>query len=245
MAITLNGSTGITTDIDGDESLTLNRDTSDGNIITLQKDNTTVGSIGAKNGDVYISGVTANSGFRFYDTNPALTPCSTDGSDSDASLSLGVSSVRWKNLYLSGGVYVGGTGSANHLDDYEEGTWTPVYSADSGTPTSNANIGYYRKIGNMVNISFFISGGSNGASGTLVITGLPFTAINVSNGYGTGHTAIYGMTWAWTNAPASIYAKKNTSQLGMWDAGTNAQVVSDMSSSGNNLECSLTYMTNS
>ena len=52
MAITLNGSTGITTDIDGDESLTLNRDTSDGDIITLQKDNSTVGSIIAASGDI-------------------------------------------------------------------------------------------------------------------------------------------------------------------------------------------------
>ena len=32
---------------------------------------------------------------------------------------------RFKDLYLSGGVYLGGTGSANQLDDYEEGTWTP------------------------------------------------------------------------------------------------------------------------
>jgi hypothetical protein len=37
-------------------------------------------------------------------------------------------SARFKDLYLSGGVYLGGTGSANKLDDYEEGTWTPVLS---------------------------------------------------------------------------------------------------------------------
>ena len=33
---------------------------------------------------------------------------------------------RFKDLYLSGGVYLGGTGAANKLDDYEEGTWTPT-----------------------------------------------------------------------------------------------------------------------
>ena len=27
---------------------------------------------------------------------------------------------------FNGGVYIGGTGSANLLDDYEEGTWTPT-----------------------------------------------------------------------------------------------------------------------
>jgi hypothetical protein len=44
----------------------------------------------------------------------------------DNDVSLGVSTHRFKDLYLSGGVYLGGTGAANYLDDYEEGTWTPV-----------------------------------------------------------------------------------------------------------------------
>ena len=26
-------------------------------------------------------------------------------------------------------IYIGGTGSANKFDDYEEGTWTPSFSA--------------------------------------------------------------------------------------------------------------------
>jgi hypothetical protein len=79
-----------------------NRRTTDGSIAEFRKDGTTVGSIGAKNGDIFISGTAANSGIRFYDTNPALTACSTDGSDADAALSLGVGSVRFKDLYLSG-----------------------------------------------------------------------------------------------------------------------------------------------
>jgi hypothetical protein len=36
------------------------------------------------------------------------------------------SAARFKDLYLSGGVYLGGTVAANYLDDYEEGTWTPI-----------------------------------------------------------------------------------------------------------------------
>ena len=43
-------------------------------------------------------------------------------------ITIGWSSNRFKDLYLSGGAYLGGTGSANQLDDYEEGTWTPVLS---------------------------------------------------------------------------------------------------------------------
>jgi hypothetical protein len=41
------------------------------------------------------------------------------------------------DLTLSGGVYLGGTGSANYLDDYEEGTWTPTTSVH--TPSKEIN----------------------------------------------------------------------------------------------------------
>jgi len=58
-----------------------------------------------------------------------------------------------KDLYLSGGVYLGGTGSANRLDSYEEGNWTPVISSTngfSGDPTPSSTSGKYTKIGNFV-----------------------------------------------------------------------------------------------
>ena len=67
------------------------------------------------------------------------------------------------------------------LDDYEEGSWTPIYSPNSGTfPTiSYTNTtGRYTKVGNMVFAVF--SFGTNGlssissASGDLRIAGLPF-----------------------------------------------------------------------
>ena len=56
--------------------------------------------------------------------------------------------------YLYGfGVYLGGNGSANLLDDYEEGSWTPVISSTngfSGDPTPSSTSGKYTKIGNFV-----------------------------------------------------------------------------------------------
>ena len=67
------------------------------------------------------------------------------------------------------------------LDDYEEGSWTPIYSPNSGSfPTiSYTNTtGRYTKIGRMVFAAF--SFGTNGlssissASGDLRIAGLPF-----------------------------------------------------------------------
>jgi hypothetical protein len=53
-----------------------------------------------------------------------LYPTNGSGSSTDAitALDIGDSAARFKDLYLSGGVYLGGTVAANHLDDYEEGT---------------------------------------------------------------------------------------------------------------------------
>lgn len=85
------------------------------------------------------------------------------------------------NLTLSGGLYVGGTGAANYLDDYEEGTFTPTlgatYASRSGTWTSL--IGRYRKIGGLVNIQIDIVGSNmyfSAATGYQQILSLPFTA---------------------------------------------------------------------
>jgi hypothetical protein len=67
---------------------------------------------------------------------------------------------------------------ANTLDDYEEGTWTPVIESDtvgSGRVTSiqSAN---YTKIGNTVFVQCYVilSTLGTGGSGSLVLTGLPF-----------------------------------------------------------------------
>jgi hypothetical protein len=57
-------------------------------------------------------------GIAFVDGVPAIYPWTTTGNTtSDAAIDLGDSAGRFKDLYLSGGVYLGGTGSANHLDD--------------------------------------------------------------------------------------------------------------------------------
>ena len=67
---------------------------------------------------------------------------------------------------------------ANTLDDYEEGTWTPAYSVASGSIAANSSTsGKYTKIGRVVYIWGYISYQSNSsASGTVTITGLPFTS---------------------------------------------------------------------
>jgi hypothetical protein len=93
--------------------LQLNRLNNDGDIIELHKDGTEVGSIGALSSRLYIG--TAETGLFFNNSSGAITPFDVDGlTQTDADVDLGVGSIRFKDLYLSGGVYLGGTGSANH-----------------------------------------------------------------------------------------------------------------------------------
>jgi hypothetical protein len=72
---------------------------------------------------------------------------------------------------------------ANTLDDYEEGTWTPVYSDGTNNATSyvsDQQQGSYTKIGNLVHIQVQIKPDNIGSvSGALRIEGLPFTSKNV------------------------------------------------------------------
>ena len=90
---------------------------------------------------------------------------------SDNSYPLGASDARWTHAYLSGNLYLGGTGSANALSDYEEGTWTPAGVNDT---TLSSAIGSYTKIGRMVFVYFNFQINQINSGSTNKIAGLPF-----------------------------------------------------------------------
>ena len=70
-----------------------------------------------------------------------------------------------------------GTGTSELLADYEEGIWTPVPTAPSGSFTTVTASGTYTKIGNMVRASFNIVLTNVGTATAMnFITGLPFTS---------------------------------------------------------------------
>ena len=154
------------------------RNTSDGSLVEFYKDTSTVGSIGAYDGRPYLASTTV--GIR---VSNALFPSNTGGVITDGTMNIGGSSGRFQDLYLSGGVYVGGTGSANYLDDYEEGTWTPsiVGSTTAGSYSTGTVVGLYTKIGNLVHLQGIFEGSSGTGSGRLYLQGLPFSITNVSN----------------------------------------------------------------
>lgn len=72
----------------------------------------------------------------------------------------------------------------NTLDDYEEGSWTPVLTfvtPGNLSVTYSVQLGYYIKIGKLVMVSWQISTSAfthTTANGALNITGLPFTHEN-------------------------------------------------------------------
>ena len=160
---------------DGAESMNLNRLSSDGDILSFRKDGTTVGSIKADAGSIGIG--SGDCGLLFYDAGNRIIPRNGTGT-SDASLDLGYGTDRFNDLYLSGGVHLGGTGVANRLDDYEEGTWTPVPKGSTTAGTISIPAGHqsgtYTKIGNIVHISMFLYGTNFTGAGTFEIHGLPF-----------------------------------------------------------------------
>jgi hypothetical protein len=176
----LNANGTLTATVDGARTAIFNRKTSDGEIVALRKDGTTVGSIGTKGGDLYLN--TGTTGIKFRDADNCVEPVTNDGSGRDAAIDLGRSSTRFKDLYLSGGVHLGGTGTANKLDDYEEGTWTPtLYAATTGTNRATSIVSAtYTKIGRLVRCKAYLSvvNGTalNGDSGAIQLGGLPFTA---------------------------------------------------------------------
>ena len=160
----------------------LRRNTSDGDIIEFRKDGTTVGSIGTYSSTLALS--SANTGVMLDDTNNVLRPTNASGGSRDAIIALGTSSQRFKDLYLSGGVYLGGTGSANLLDDYEEGTWTPNQGAGLSVVGAFSSSGTYTKVGRSITVTGIVSGATSiaGSSGGVICTNLPFTALGGSAG---------------------------------------------------------------
>ena len=70
--------------------------------------------------------------------------------------------------------------SSELLDDYEEGTWTPTASESGNNVALSNNTGRYVKIGAMVYATWRINVDSTSAGGHFILSGLPFTTINVN-----------------------------------------------------------------
>jgi hypothetical protein len=156
----------------------------DGNLTEYYKQGAHVGSIGVGGSSAQptigsnntVSGGTA-AGLRFDRANNAIEPWNViTNALADSTIDLGYPTIRFKDLYLSGGIQF--DSRSNKLDDYEEGTFTlnlhlPPDSLTNAHSTQNNR---YVKIGSQVWIQgkILLSAGSSSSS-TLRCSGLPFT----------------------------------------------------------------------
>jgi hypothetical protein len=204
----------------------VNRQTSDGEIINIRKDGTTVGSIGTSGGVAQYSGASYASfgagdvGFFANPASDALYPVvQTTLAGRDAAIDLGLTTNRFKDLYLSGGVFLGGTGAANKLDDYEEGSWTPVIKV--GTTTNSGTLGNarYIKIGGMVTVYLEVYSITKSGTGNLEIEGLPY-ACGANSRYGAPFATRYAGIGGGFPVPL-IQASTSVLQVQRFDTGSN------------------------
>jgi hypothetical protein len=228
--------------------LTVNRLSTDGTIASFEKDGTTVGSIGTVGSIMYIG--KSDTTIAFDETADAVKPRGTAGAQRDGAISLGTAGNRWNNLYLSSGVYLGGTGAANLLDDYETGTWTPVI-ADAATGgnvgSATATEGFYTKVGQVVNVYMFASNivtTGMTAANLIYFRGLPFATASTNAGRSQGNVRADQVTFTGylTAQTGTNDSHMNLSNIvsGNIDIDTKVQ---DFISSGSDVFISLTYMT--
>ena len=81
------------------------------------------------------------------------------------------------------GIYLGVTSAtaSNLLNDYEEGTFTPVFAYGTTGSGYQAQVGRYTKIGNQCIFQLQIQGDGLGTTtNQITISGLPFTALNAA-----------------------------------------------------------------
>ena len=102
---------------------------------------------------------------------------------------------RMRILHNGGITFNGDTAAANALDDYEEGSFTPVYAMSGGgqNVTYHDQQGQYVKIGKFVHCSIHLRINTVHANGTGIaaIGGLPFQgASNTGQGPGYGTAAV-------------------------------------------------------
>jgi hypothetical protein len=108
-------------------------------------------------------------GFEFKTSN--------NGASGTPVLKATISTEGYLRLASSGIQFQGATAAANALNYYEEGSWTPALQ--NATVSYSTRSGTYVRIGNYVFVRWgFLISSISGVSGTVTISGLPFTGVN-------------------------------------------------------------------
>jgi hypothetical protein len=100
------------------------------------------------------------------------------------------------------------------LNWYEEGTWTAAFVPESGSITmdNSYKTGYYTRVGRLITVNLHARFSSvSTPSGTLVVTGLPFTSN--SNGQCRNAISIAPVAIGSTAKPMMAYISSNSTQI--------------------------------
>jgi len=149
--------------------------------------------------------------------------------------------------------------SSELLDYYEEGTFTPILTTtgvDFTSVTYDVNRGgRYTRIGNLVHIQFYMKTDAvtaGGANGTVVIEGMPYTAVdNATGSTRDGWSSLnvsFCETWTGEN-PIAASMEANSTRVALYyrgavDGDTVATAVADVNAgvNGNKLRVAGTYI---
>lgn len=138
-------------------------------------------------------------------------------------------SLQVPDLIATGGVYLGGTGDANKLEDYEEGTWTPTFISSSTDPsvTYSTRSAVYRKVGSLVFVTFDMTISSySGGSGSAQVGGFPFSQS------GAARSVLFGRTISGVTTSNEIFIDLLSSKGFLTERGVGDMPLSDYSTSG-------------
>jgi hypothetical protein len=125
------------------------------------------------NNDSYVGTLSASDFcFRTNNTERARISSAGDFTVSTGNLIIGTAG---KGIDFSADPSAAGM-TSELLDDYEEGTWTPVVigTISSGTGTYSTQIGSYTKVGRLVTVVCGLAWSAHTGTGNIQITGLPF-----------------------------------------------------------------------
>jgi hypothetical protein len=115
------------------------------------------------------------------------------------------------------------------LDDYEEGTWTPVLGGGGGTSgqTYAIQVGSYVKIGKLVTAYGYVALTNKGTiTDGVEIQGLPFAQENTTNLFASGAISYWIMTS--TFVFLALQGKVNSTAVGVWGAKVAATTPSQL-----------------
>jgi len=127
---------------------------------------------------------------------------------------------------------------ANTLDDYEEGTWTPVDGSGAGLSFSNTSGNcFYTKVGRTVTVTFRLTYPSTASGSSAVVGGLPFLAIDTN----VNVQAVYFGEQNFSAGAMGSVQDNNTTFLFLTTNGTSVTVHTNANVSGKDFRGTATY----